>query len=262
MKRLAALILILIFVPVCSLAEESASALDLYRAQKGFSARNDGTTQMGLLVHDIDSWRAGATDRPTEFYMNIAPQNQLSGDMHCDIIEAVKRWNILSIGLTVYAQGDSRQLVVSDRGVKGVRSFDLLRSAGPDYDALLDQAAGVLGYRLGDVNFLGKQSVRAVLEWQGDSIVIVDPATLAQLDALLNGATPATSAIDGPYNAFLTLQYADGDSASIALATGGAGAGFYRGVYFRYGDQSQLLGLFGLTSEAFSILTNGGAVDA
>lgn len=262
MRKLFALVLVLLFLPCCTLAEETASALDGYRTQRGFTAYNAGTTQLGLLVHDIDSWRAGATDRPTEFYLNISPQNQLTGDMHLDIIEAVKRWNILSIGLTVHAQGDSRQLVVSDRGVKGVRSFGLLRSAGPDYDALLNQAAQVLGYRPGDMNFLGKQSVRAVLEWQGDSIVVTAPETLAQLDALIGGATPAAGRVDGSFNAFLTVQYLDGDSASIALSTGGAGTCFYRGVYFRCGDQSQLLRLFGLTPDAFSILTNGGAVDA
>lgn len=263
-KRLAVLILIpiLALLPCCALAAEPASALADYQAQKGFSAYNAGTNQLGILVHDLESWRAGATDRPTEFYLNIMPQRQLCGDRHCDIIEAVKRYNILSIGLTLHAQGDSRQLVVSDRGVKGVRSYDLLRSAGSDYDALLNLASGVLGYPPGNMNFLGKRSVHAVLEWRDDSIIVTDGATLAQLDALLNGAVPAGGRIDGAFNAFLTLQYADGDSASIALSTEGAGACFYRGMFFRYGEENRLLGLFGLTGEAFSILTGGEAAEA
>lgn len=263
MKRLVAamLSLILMLLPCMAVAEESPGAQDAYRARMGFSARNPGTTQLGILVHDVDSWRAGATDRPTEFYLNILPQNQLTGGAQMDIVEAVQRYTLLSFGLTVYAQGDSSQLVVSDRGVKGVRSYDLLRSAGPGYDALVAQAAELLGYRPGDMNFAGKHSVRAELAWPGDSIVLADPATLAQLDDILAACTPC-AAIDGPFNAFLTLNFADGDSAGIALSTDGAAACFYRGVYFRYDGELRLPGLFGLTDEAFHILTNGESADA
>ena len=263
MKRLVAamLSLILMLPPCLAVAEESPGAQDAYRARMGFSARNPGTTQLGILVHDVDSWRAGATDRPTEFYLNILPQNQLTGGAQMDIVEAVQRYTLLSFGLTVYAQGDSSQLVVSDRGVKGVRSYDLLRSAGPDYDALVAQAAELLGYRPGDMNVAGKHSVRAELAWPGDSIVLADPATLAQLDDILAACTPC-AAIDGPFNAFLTLNFADGDSAGIALSTDGAAACFYRGVYFRYDGELRLPGPFGLTDEAFHILTNGESADA
>ena len=155
MRRLSCLVLALALLLGCAHAEVDAATLDSYRAEKGFSARNPGTTQLGVMVHDIDTWRAGATDRPTEFYLNIQPPAQLIGESHLDIIEAVKKWDILSTGLRVYAQGETSELVISDRGVKGVRSFDLLRSAGADYDALIDRATAVLGYRPGDMSFAG-----------------------------------------------------------------------------------------------------------
>ena len=143
-----------------------------------------------------------------------------------------------------------------------MRSFDLLRSAGADYDALIDRATAVLGYRPGDMSFAGKHSVRAVLEWKGDSIVLMDGASLERLDGILNACSPTSARIDGPFNAFLTLNYADGDSASIAMATDGTAALFYRGAFLRYEGEDALLGLFDLTSDAFHILTNGETADA
>ena len=262
MRRLSCLVLALALLLGCAHAEVDAATLDSCRAEKGFSARNPGTTQLGVMVHDIDTWRAGATDRPTEFYLNIQPPAQLIGESHLDIIEAVKKWDILSTGLRVYAQGETSELVISDRGVKGVRSFDLLRSAGADYDALIDRATAVLGYRPGDMSFAGKHSVRAVLEWKGDSIVLMDGASLERLDGILNACSPTSARIDGPFNAFLTLNYADGDSASIAMATDGTAALFYRGAFLRYEGEDALLGLFDLTSDAFHILTNGETADA
>lgn len=262
MRKFACLILALALLLCCAHAEVDAAAQESYRAEKRFSARNPGTTQLGVLVHDIDTWRAGATDRPTEFYLNLQPQTQLCGDAKLDIIEAVKKWDILSTGLRVYTQGEVQELVISDQGVKGVRSFDLLHSAGPDYDTLVEQAAGVLGYRPGDMNFAGKHSVRAVLEWRGDSIVLMDGVALDRLDGILNACSPSAARIDGPFNAFLTLSYADGDSASIAVATDGTAALFYRGAFLRYEGEDALLSLFGLTGDAFHILTNGETEDA
>lgn len=262
MRRLVCLILALALLACCAHAEVDAAARERYCAEKGFTNYNPGTTQLGVLVHDVETWRSGATDRPTEFYLNIQPQRQLCGDAQLDIIEAVKRWNILSTGLRVYAQGEVLELVVSDQGVKGVRSFDLLRSVGPDFDALVEQAAGVLGYRPCDMNFAGKHSVRAELEWQGDSLVLMDAASLDQLDEIIGAAEATAGRIDGPFNAFLTLNFADGDSASIALSTDGTAAFFYRGVFLRYGDADALLNLFGLTGDAFQILTNGESEDA
>ena len=255
MRRLACLILALALLACCAHAEVDEAARARYCAEKGFSTYNPGTTQLGVLVHDVETWRSGATDRPTEFYLNIQPPRQLCGDAQLDIIEAVKKWNILSTGLRVYAQGEILELVVSDQGVKGVRSFDLLRSVGPDYDALVEHAASVLGYRPCDMNFAGKRSVRAELAWQGDSIVLIDGAALEQMDGIIAGAEATSGRIDGPFNAFLTLSYPDGDSASLALSTDGSAAFFYRGAFFRYGDEDALLGLFGLTGDAFRLLT-------
>ena len=65
MRRLSCLVLALALLLGCAHAEVDAATLDSYRAEKGFSARNPGTTQLGVMVHDIDTWRAGATDRPT-----------------------------------------------------------------------------------------------------------------------------------------------------------------------------------------------------
>lgn len=255
MRRLACLILIPALVSCCALAELDAVARGNYLLEQGFSNYNPGTTQLGVLVHSIETWRSGVTDRPTEFYLNLQPQKQLCGDMHLDIIEAVQKWKILSTGLRVRSQGEDLELVVSDQGVKGVRSFDLLRSVGPDYDALVEHAASVLGYRPCDMNFAGKRSVRAELAWQGDSIVLMDGAALEQMDGIIAGAEATSGRIDGPFNAFLTLSYPDGDSASLALSTDGSAAFFYRGAFFRYGDEDALLGLFGLTGDAFRLLT-------
>ena len=51
MKRLVAamLSLILMLLPCMAVAEESPGAQDAYRARMGFSARNPGTTQLGIL---------------------------------------------------------------------------------------------------------------------------------------------------------------------------------------------------------------------
>ena len=101
-----------------------------------------------------------------------------------------------------------------------------------------------------------------MLEWKGDSIVLMDGASLERLDGILNACSPTSARIDGPFNAFLTLNYADGDSASIAMATDGTAALFYRGAFLRYEGEDALLGLFDLTSDAFHILTNGETADA
>ena len=159
-----------------------------------------------------------------------------------------ERYGRVPIGAYLCEGESRRELAVSGAGVKGVVSYDPLRvaEAGPGYDALLSRAEAALDYRPGEMDFLGKRSVRATFEWQAGSMrtqdgllrwtagaqVLEDAEGLRRLDALLNGADFTTGSVNCPAPAFLTLEYDDGSSASLAVAVNSFSLFFYRGVCF------------------------------
>lgn len=228
-------------------ASREGRARMAYRCAHGFVEEDRSRPQLALMVHDIDSWRAGATDQPTTFYLDVDAPQDLTHSRTLSGAEA-ERYGRVPIGAYLCEGESRRELAVSGAGVKGVVSYDPLRvaEAGPGYDALLSWAEAALGYRPGEMDFLGKRSVRATFEWQAGSMrtqdgllrwtagaqVLEDAEGLRRLDALLNGADFTLGSVNCPAPAFLTLEYDDGSSASLAVAVNSFSLFFYRGVCF------------------------------
>lgn len=233
----------------------------VYAREHGFSAQDKNRPQLCMYVHNIDTWRAGATDQPYAFYLDIDLPEELMGESFLEEDELI-RFTRIPIGLCVREYEDSfnsRELVVSQNGIKAVETNDphRLYEAGPGYDALVDRAAEVLGYRPGDMDFLGEDSIRATLEWKDNSVSIEDAEALDQLDAMLGKADFSVGSVNCPSPCFLTVEYADGSSISMAVAINSFDLFFYNGMYFTAGD-GELLELFNLDAENLNIELFGG----
>lgn len=242
-------------------ANATLRAQMVYAQEHGFSAEDKSRPQLCMYVHNIDTWRAGATDQPNCFYLDLDVPEDLTGEKFLEEDELIQ-FTRIPIGLYVKEDEDYRnnlELVVSPSGMKAVETNDphRLYEAGPGYDTLVNLATEVLGYRPGEADFLGKDSVRATLEWQDGSVCIEDPGKLDKLDAMFSRADFTVGSVNCPSPCFLTMEYADGSSASMAVAINSFDLFFYNGLYFTAGD-GELLELFNLEEENMNLKLFGG----
>ena len=241
-----------------------------WRAEKGFDAEDRSRLQLVVEVHNLDSWTAGATDQPTGFCLNVDEADDLLGEDSMPRAEAAEKFTIVPIGVYLrQPDGTSWELVLSADGQQGVLTEDRLYLAGPGFDRLLDRAEEALGYRPGDMDFTQKQSVRAVCRWQAGSVrvddgdgeqqrfwdagelTLTDAEKLRALDAILAGADFTVGSVNCPSPFFLTLEYADGTSASLAVAVNSFDLFFYRGECFEIADSEAFMSLFDLKDSEF-----------
>lgn len=246
------LILMLVCILICSVVR-AESVLE-----NGFSAEDKNHPQLCIELHNIDSWRAGVTNQPKAFYLDIEESEALLGEKFLEEVELIS-YTRIPIGLYLKKGKSYHALVISEDGIKAVETNDphRLYEAGPGYDTLVNLATEVLGYRPGEADFLGKDSVRATLEWQDGSVCIEDPGKLDKLDAMFSRADFTVGSVNCPSPCFLTMEYADGSSASIAVAINSFDLFFYNGLYFTAGD-GELLELFNLEEEKMNLKLFGG----
>lgn len=233
----------------------------LYAREHGFDPEDKSRPQLCMYVHNIDTWRAGATDQPYCFYLDIDVPEDLLGENFLEKDELIQ-FTRIPIGLYVREDEDYRndlELVISESGIKAVETDDPRRlyEAGPGYDTLVNLASEILGFRPGEADFLGKDSVRATLEWQDNTVCIEDPEKLDRLDAMFRKADFSVGSVNCPSPCFLTMEYADGSSAGMAVAINSFDLFFYNGLYFTAGD-GELMELFNLEEENLNIKLFGG----
>lgn len=241
-----------------SAADAKLRAQIIYAREHGFSAGDKTRPQLCMYIHSIDTWRAGATDQPCAFYLDADIPEDLTGEKFLEKDELIE-FTRIPIGLYVQEGENSCELVISENGVKAVETGDphRLYEAGPGYDALVDRAAEVLGYRPGDMLFPGGDSIRATLEWQDGSACIEDAEKLERLDEMFRNADFTVGSVNCPSPCFLTIEYADGSSASMAVAINSFDLFFCNGLYFTAGD-GELPELFNLKEEDLNIKLFGG----
>jgi len=235
-----------------SAADAKFRAQMIYARKHGFDAEDKGRPQLCMFVHNIDTWRAGATDQPYPFYLDIDVPEDLLGDQFMEEDELIQ-FTRIPVGLYIKDGEDGRsncELVVSESGLKAVETYDphRLYEAGPSYDALAERAEQLLGYRPGEVDFLGKDSIRATLEWQDGSAYIEDAEKLDHLDAMFSAADFSVGSVNCPSPCFLTIEYADESSVSMAVAVNSFNLFFYNGLYFTAGN-GELTELFNLEKD-------------
>ena len=271
MKKIC-MLLCIIFIFSAAAAQTPREA---YQEQMGFVDYDESCAQLGMFVHNIDTWRAGATREPIAFYMNIEEPKALLGERSMDSAEAFQRYDVTDLGLFVMQGGDFKNLLVSEGGMKGVFHNCRIYEAGADYDILMERAEQILGYRPGDMDFLGKTSVRATIEWlpashplydhwageerswSGGSVTVEGEA-LQRLDAALNGADFTVGSVNCPSDIFLTVEYSDGSSASMAVAMNSFDLLFYRGVCFSLEEDGFLLDFFDFENTEYYSARIGG----
>lgn len=223
----------------------------LYALERGWSIQDHDRCQLIFPVHNPETWRAGITDQPTSFYLDITPPENLLGERYIDTKD-LSKYRRIPIGLRLWNPPDAAyELMLSENGLRGVEGYDpwhRLYEAGNGYEALLDLAEEALGYRPGEMDFIGKKSVRAELQWENGSKALEDPGKLAMLDALFADADFTVGSVNCPSPCFLTLEYADGSSADFAVAVNSFGLFFRNGLYFTAGD-GELLDIFGIGAE-------------
>ena len=242
MKKLLTIALALVLACGAAFAD---ARLD-YARQKGYSMEDEGRVQLCIAVHNIESWRMGATKEPTYFYLDVEMPADLTGEKYLEE-DAMIGYTRIPLGMYLRDGEDIREPVLSEDGVKGVEIYEphRLYEAGTAWDALMDTAEKALGYRPGDMDFMGKRSLRAALEWQDGCVEIDDEAKLRRLDAMFQNADFSVGSVNCPSPCFLTLEFEDGTSASIAVAINSFDLFFYNGVHFTAGD-GELIELFDL----------------
>ena len=236
--------------PIFSAADAHRRAQLVYAREMGFSQPNENRMQMLLEVHNLHSWQEGATKEPTAFCLNMTiPENLLEKE-YLEESELIRHVRI-PIGIRLQDGEMKYDLVMSENGIPAVESCEphRLYAAGEGYDAVLNLAEKMLGYRPGKIDFIGKESVRAELLWQGGSIVLEDAKKLDQLDALLKGADFSVGSVNCPSPCFLKMEFADGSSAELAVAVNSFDLFFCNGLYFA--TENDIIDLFELRETDF-----------
>lgn len=241
------------FEPLRSIIFQSASvqghAQLTYAAENGFSPERSDQTQLSIALHSRETWQMGATREPHCFYLDAALPQDLLGERFLEEDELIA-FTRIPIGLQFRDGENHYELVVSQTGVKGIETSDphRLYEAGPGFDALVNQAEKALGYRPGNVDFLGKEIRSATLEWEGGQVGVALKAPLRRLEEMLAHADFSVGSVNCPSPCFLTLEFGDGSSAALAVAINSFDLFFYNGMYFTAGD-GELLEIFNLKAE-------------
>jgi len=262
--------LLAVLICSCANAEINPEARQQFALQYGFSNSNPERCQLVIPVHNAESWRMGATNQPTNFYLDVTPPEGVLGDRYLDEDE-LRNFIRIPLGLQLQNGEDAFDIVVSEEGMLGVETYDphRLYEAGPGCAALVDLAEKILGYRPGAHDFTGKTSVCATLEWMdgeiicsdasaqttpgwdAGSICIRDKETLVRLDAMFAQADFSVGSVNCPSNLFLHMDYSDGSSADFAVAINSFDLFFCNGMYFTAGDGGELIDLFNLRESNF-----------
>jgi len=236
-----------------------------FAEKKGFSMEGGNVS---VYIHSRESWQAGATKEPTSFYLNTASPENLFGERYLER-EVYQSYDRIPIGV-YYHNGDTfYEFVVSEGGVYGLEGGEPRRlySAGPGYQAILDEIEAKLGYHPADFGYIGKTPVRASFEWQAGEmsvesssgkkitewdagvVSIDDAAKLEKLSALIKSADFTIGSVNCPSPAFMTVEYADGSNVSFAVAVNSFNLFFRNGVMFT--TQEDIIDLFGIRETEF-----------
>lgn len=250
-------------------ADAQGRARLLYRSKNGFSAEGETRAQLCFPLHNIESWKSGATKQPHSFYLNVDVPKNVIGSRYMGQQDLIK-FTRIPIGLYLRDGEERYELVISETDAKGVITDDPLRlyEAGTGFDRLLDMAEKALGYRPGEIDFQNRHAVGAQLEWlagelhfeSGETTActqwnagrteLSDPEALGRLDALMNSADFSVGSVNCPSDLFLTIDYDDGGSESFAVATNSYELFFHNGMYFTVEDNS-LLDIFNFRETEF-----------
>ena len=157
---------------ILAAADAQGRAQLLYAREMRFSQQDDSHMQMRLEVHNLHSWQEGATKEPTAFYLDMTAPENLLGEEDLEEEDLI-RYVRIPIGICLQEGERKYDLVMSENGVAAVESCapHRLYAAAEGYEAVVDLAEKVLGYRPGECGFIGKESVRAELQYQNGSIV-------------------------------------------------------------------------------------------
>ncbi|MBQ3575323.1 MAG: hypothetical protein IJA26_06615 [Clostridia bacterium] len=237
----------------------------VFAGKKGFSMEGGN---ISVYIHSKESWQAGATKEPATFYMNVESPDALFGDRY---LEGEMLSDYARIPLGIYYQNGETyyEFVVSEGGVYGLQGGEPRRlySAGPGYGAVLDEIEAKLGYHPADRSYIGKTPVRACFEWQaGESrteknggyeihrwnsgaVSVEDRDKLKTLAKMIEKADFTIGSVNCPSPAFMTLEYADGSSASFAVAVNSFNLFFRNGVMFT--TEGDIIDLFGIRETEF-----------
>ena len=274
MKKWICLLLAVMLFPR-GYAEDSRAQMQemkqIYAAEQGFDEEDASRPQLVVHLHNYDSWKAGATWEPTSFYLDVEMPIRILGEKSISLLEASEKYRRTDVGVWLRMDGETYGLVFSEDGVKGVEYGDRLYAAGPDFDRMLDIAKEALGYRPGDVDFIGKKIVRAQFEWLagesavedeiyrygGGHVVITDEKRLGRLEKMLAGADYMLGSVNCPSNAFMVLEFEDGTSAAMAVAVNAFSVFFYRGICFGF-EEGDIIDIFNLKDNVFYKAITGG----
>ena len=147
--------------------------------------------------------------------------------------------------------------------------IDKVNAAGRYHitEAILDEIEVKIGYHPADFGYIGKTPVRASFEWQAGemsvesgsgkkttvwnagAVSIDDAAKLEKLSALIKSADFTIGSVNCPSPAFMTVEYADGSSASFAVAVNSFNLFFRNGVMFT--TQEDIIDIFGIRETEF-----------
>ena len=236
-----------------------------YAEKKGFSLEGGN---ISVCIHNKESWQTGATREPVSLYMNIESPEELFGERYLES-EMLADYGRIPLGICYQDSEEYYEFVVSESGIYGIEGGENRRlySAGPGYEAVLDEIEAKLGYRPGSRDFLEKTPVRACFEWQAGESTIErnggyeicrwndgmsctdDKKKLSLLASLMEEADFTVGSVNCPSPAFITVEYSDGSSASFAVAVNSFNLFFRNGVMFT--TEEDIIDIFSIRETEF-----------